>query len=306
MSSLSHNKSLLLAKLALLSRAFLLVVTCTIEVVFEYRPRCRELTSTMRCTKTVTPRKIEANRTNANRSTGPRSERGKRVSKFNSLTLGLFARHVAIPICDGDTAEKDFASLLDGLHDEFQPVGFYEEWLVVKIAESMWRLRRATRCESGSVRESAIWEGHRENDQLIAGLASRLWLLEDAEKQLRESGTLSQKAYAMIAPLVEEQQKNIHSAQGNEPVTAEIDPELFLTCIMARKELLDSMYKAHIRIEEDRSESLEDYNALVPGEEMDRILRYEERMHRQIDWAVQRLVERQERRLSLAPRGASP
>jgi len=78
------------------------------------------------------------------------------------VTLGLFARHVAIPVCDGEEAETDFGSLLDGLHDEFQPVGFYEEWLVVKIAESMWRLRRATRCESGSVREFAIWEGHRD------------------------------------------------------------------------------------------------------------------------------------------------
>jgi hypothetical protein len=29
---------------------------------------------------------------------------------------------------------------------------------------------------------------------------------------------------------------------------------------------------------------------------MDRILRYEERMHRQIDWAVQRLLESHERR----------
>ena len=63
-----------------------------------------------------------------------------------------------------------------------------QEWLVVKIAECMWRLRRATRCESGSVREAAIWNGHRENDQLIAGLANKLRALEDAAKQLRESG----------------------------------------------------------------------------------------------------------------------
>jgi hypothetical protein len=215
---------------------------------------------------------------------------------FNAVTLGLFARHVAIPICDGEKAETDFGSLLNGLHDEFQPVGFYEEWLVVKIAEYMWRLRRATRCESGSVRESAIWEGHRDNDQLIAGLASKLWALEDAEKQLRESGKLSQKTYAEIAPLVEEQ-KHIQSEQGDEPVIAEIDRPLFLTCIAARKELLDSMYEGLSSIEGKRAESLLDHNALPPSEEMDRILRYEERMRRQIDWALQRLLERQERRL---------
>jgi hypothetical protein len=38
-----------------------------------------------------------------------------------------------------------------------------------------------------------------------------------------------------------------------------------------RREHGGSMYKALIRIEEDRSESLVDYNALAPGEEMDRI-----------------------------------
>ena len=51
----------------------------------------------MRCNKTVTPRKIEANRKNAKRSTGPRTERGKSIAKFNAVTLGLFAKHVVIP-----------------------------------------------------------------------------------------------------------------------------------------------------------------------------------------------------------------
>ena len=245
----------------------------------------------MRCAKAVTPRKIEANRANANRSTGPRTKRGKRNARFNAVTLGLFAKHVVIPVCDGDRAERDFESLLEGLHLEFQPVGFYEEWLVLKIAECMWRLRRATRCESGSVREAAIWEGHRTNDQFIAGLASKLTALDDAEKQLRDSGTLSQETYGEVASLVEEQKC------CNEPVKAEIDHELFLTRITECRESLDSIYKGLIRIEGDRSVSLLDYNALPPDEEMDRILRYEERMHRQIDWAVQRLLERQERRL---------
>ena len=93
----------------------------------------------MRCTKTVTTRKIGANRANTTRSTGPRSERGKRVSEFNAVTLGLFARHVAIPICDGETADTDFGSLVDGLHHEFQPVvdktrcgSFRESGIVVK------------------------------------------------------------------------------------------------------------------------------------------------------------------------------
>ena len=86
----------------------------------------------VRCSKAVTLKKIEANRKNAKRSTGPRTERGKSIARFNAVTLGLFARHVVIPICDGYKPERDFQSLLDSLHQDFQPVGFYEEWLVGK------------------------------------------------------------------------------------------------------------------------------------------------------------------------------
>jgi hypothetical protein len=44
----------------------------------------------MICRKTVTRIKVEANRRNSKRSTGPRTERGKRNAKFNAVTLGLW------------------------------------------------------------------------------------------------------------------------------------------------------------------------------------------------------------------------
>lgn len=178
------------------------------------------------CRRKVSAKKVEANRNNASRSTGPRTERGKRNSRFNAVTIGLFADHVAIPVCDGEDAEKDFVSLLNEAHEEFEPVGFFEEWLIVKIAESMWRLRRATRCENGSIREAAIWKDRHDYDQVLKGLATDVTLLEDAEAQLRDSGTLSQKTYAKILPLVEEQKRHAH---GNEAVSVEIDCALFLT-----------------------------------------------------------------------------
>ncbi len=92
--------------------------------------------------KTVTQKKIEANRRNAKRSTGPRTERGKRNSRFNALMIGLFAKHVIIPICDGYKKRRRVSVTPHGLHGEFQPIGLYEEWLVLKITECMWRLRR--------------------------------------------------------------------------------------------------------------------------------------------------------------------
>jgi hypothetical protein len=47
---------------------------------------------------------------------------------------GLFAKHVVISVCDGHDAEKEFQCLLNSMHEDFQPVGMYEEWLVLKIA----------------------------------------------------------------------------------------------------------------------------------------------------------------------------
>jgi hypothetical protein len=265
----------------------------------------RSITKRMRCPKLVTPSKLEANRKNAKRSTGPRTERGKSIARFNAVTLGLFAKHVAIPICDGYKPERDFQSLLDEMHRDFQPVGVYEEWLVVKIAECMWRTRRATRCESGSVRETSVreatWRGGRyDNSQLVQAFASELCVLGEAETQLRESGTLSQKTYREVAQLLEEEKrKRIQSEQDNEPMGTEIYYEQFLTCITDRKEFLDDIYKSLIRIEGERSDEQFDHNCLLPEHDMDKILRYEERMHRQIDWAVKRLLESQERRKTL-------
>jgi hypothetical protein len=60
----------------------------------------------MKCRKAVTAKKVEANQRNAERSTGPRTDRGKLAARFNAVTLGLFAKPVVIPICDGYGGEK--------------------------------------------------------------------------------------------------------------------------------------------------------------------------------------------------------
>jgi hypothetical protein len=62
----------------------------------------------MTCHKAVTKNKLEANRKNSKRSTGPRSQRGKNIAKFNAVTLGLCAKQVVIEICDGDDAQGAF------------------------------------------------------------------------------------------------------------------------------------------------------------------------------------------------------
>ena len=67
----------------------------------------------MRCTKMVTERKLAANRLNAKRSTGPRTDRGKNTSKFNAAITGLFAKHVVIPLCDGEGSDVSAGAKID-------------------------------------------------------------------------------------------------------------------------------------------------------------------------------------------------
>jgi hypothetical protein len=252
----------------------------------------------VRNAKTVTPRKIEANRRNSECSTGPRTERGKRNSRFNALTLGLFAKHVVIPVSDGFGAERDFQLLLEALHQEFEPTGFYEEWLVTRVAQSMWRLRRATRCERGSVQvASALWEPSRNPDHnehlRLLRMEMDIWALTDAEQQLRDSGALSQEIFDRISPLLHEQQRK--AIQPDRSIKPD-NLRDFLARLIDFRGSLELTHGTQSRRHEERSEIRSDHEALLPEADMERILRYEDRMHRYIDWAVQKLLESREKR----------
>jgi hypothetical protein len=213
------------------------------------------------------------------------------------VTLGLFAKHVVIPICDGDDGDREFRRLLDDLQQEFQPLGTFEEWLVVKIAESMWRLRRAKRSEKGCVRTMAIWD-HRsqENDRILDIYSQQIGELNEAEEQIRTTRTISQRVYAKILPQVEaDRHYSVQVEEGSEPADAKIDNE-FLSCVKKRRDFLESVVDAGARIADDRHSDHLAYHSLPRADVMDKVLRYEGRVQKQLDWALQRLLECQQRR----------
>ena len=88
-------------------------------------------------------KQIHANQCNALKSTGPRTEEGKGASKMNALKHGLMAREVVMP---GESSE-DFGNLRGMLHQEFEPVGFYEQLRVDELAGLYFRLARIQRIE---------------------------------------------------------------------------------------------------------------------------------------------------------------
>ena len=88
---------------------------------------------------------IKANRNNAKKSTGPRTEEGKNRVAKNALKHGLLARDTVLPGED----PADFDSQLSALEADIQPANSLEFELVRQIADTQWRMRRLTRLETG-------------------------------------------------------------------------------------------------------------------------------------------------------------
>jgi hypothetical protein len=97
----------------------------------------------------VSTRKVEANRRNALKSTGPRTPRGKAYSRRNACKHGLFIRTTNEFFAGEDL--QDFETYYKRLRDELQPVGPCEEIEVEYIAICWMRLQRLWRYENAEI-----------------------------------------------------------------------------------------------------------------------------------------------------------
>jgi hypothetical protein len=96
-------------------------------------------------------RQTEANRRNAIRSTGPRTEEGKRQSRRNAVRHGLCAETV-IEIVEDIEDYRAFEAAVIADYDARTAV---ERELVLRLASLLWRLRRATSIETDLLRIQA-------------------------------------------------------------------------------------------------------------------------------------------------------
>lgn len=88
-------------------------------------------------------KQIEANRRNARKSTGAITPAGKRRSSMNAIKHGVLSSVALLP----HENPRDYSFLLDGVMQEFQPKGAYEQFLVDRIATAMWKQRRLAAAE---------------------------------------------------------------------------------------------------------------------------------------------------------------
>src|SRR5262249_3682203 len=92
--------------------------------------------------------RAEANRINAQRSSGPRTELGKSRSKMNALKHGLSAKKIVI----GDEDPKEFEALRAALERDWQPETAFESELVDQLAGLFWRMRRVPAIKAAIVK----------------------------------------------------------------------------------------------------------------------------------------------------------
>jgi len=89
--------------------------------------------------------RIEANRQNAQRSTGPKTAEGKARVAQNARTHGLFARQSLLP----DEDPQELEDLRESVRADLNPEGTQEECLVELMVDALWRRRRLGRVEAG-------------------------------------------------------------------------------------------------------------------------------------------------------------
>ena len=124
-------------------------------------------------------RRIQANRRNALRSTGPTTARGKRTVARNAIKHGFLAREVVITAGDGKESSEEFHALVGQLWEDYEPVGVVEESLVQRIAACWWRTARVIRAENGEIRKRldtlAVDRALRNSDKGSLDLRYRKW-----------------------------------------------------------------------------------------------------------------------------------
>jgi hypothetical protein len=90
-------------------------------------------------------RQIEANRRNALKSTGPKTEAGKQASRCNAVRHGLTAETVINALEDAE----DYKAFEAAIIADYDAQSAVERELVLRLASLFWRLRRATTMEAG-------------------------------------------------------------------------------------------------------------------------------------------------------------
>jgi hypothetical protein len=275
--------------------------------------------------KRVTPRSRAANRANSQRSTGPRTESGKKRSSRNSRTHSIFAAisPSVLKELGEDPAELD--RVRESLRKVFQPQDDFEDMLIEETARIRWRLLRIQRAEIAilALQRKDFERNHR-------------WEVEMRERILETHTAEEKECHSALTFRPDCPQRFLFAAGILREVRDEIKREGFsqegldkLSVIYgegdftARDHLLKTVYKMlmdedekdtkgviadwlfpaldreiksfetlhALAVERDNfAESTQDTQLIPCQNDLDRIIRYEAHLERQLERKLQQLV----------------
>src|SRR3954463_2846615 len=122
----------------------------------------------------ISPARLAANRANSKRSTGPRTPRGKSVSKMNGLVHGMRAESEVLPGEDADELRRRHEVWADELGAETEA----ERCLVRAAVNASWRIDRCRGAEAAALTRRVLGAGDAYDD-LAEGVERLVERLEE-------------------------------------------------------------------------------------------------------------------------------
>ncbi len=274
----------------------------------------------------TTQKQVEANRKNAQHSTGPQTEEGKEIAKLNAVKHGILSDATVITKGEGEERKEAYLRLHDGLRDYFTPDGAMEDALVEQIAVTLWRKRRVLRFELGCLRQQLdrYTEAQQERSTYATALnaVQQLSLTKDkADLAQRCITALTEGADILSDEGAEEWAEDYnkladqHSFSRNAEAEDEADGPALRDWLRSQgltdealRAGLAALHQATLREAQERFKPLEVRAALeleqaallgsVPasGHDLDKIIRYEASLDRQLYKAINQLERLQRRR----------
>lgn len=264
---------------------------------------------------TVSERKLKANRENAKKSTGPRTSMGKTYSRRNAVKHGLFVRLDTDFEALGEDPDE-YGDLLNGLWRYYTPVGRAEEIEVERVGLCCWRLKRAWRYENAvnlaarrdfvraelADQEPYCKERDKEEEAVILQLQTAKMELEGGGVEISQE--VKQRTCAMMpglealwSALAQRAQKRLEEPDVSKS-SRKLSPEMrswvlsmyIVTNGIAYLEALGTRRWTNVM------EVAVGQHAIPKGDSLDKILRYETTIERQLGRTVERLERLQRRR----------
>jgi hypothetical protein len=100
-----------------------------------------------------TMERIEANRRNAQLSTGPKTEAGKKASSRNAIKLGIYSSVLLLP----EENREQYNALCDYYVSGLRPEGLEELNLVEEMIVARWKMFRLSGIEQGVYHRARDW-----------------------------------------------------------------------------------------------------------------------------------------------------